>query len=64
MAVTYRRASGGALQNPAYRPADASKNEGFGGNAPDPSPILETVIPGRAKHEPGISNFPDAHLRI
>jgi len=23
-----------------------------------------TVIPGRAKHEPGISRFPDAQLRI
>src|ERR1700687_2107922 len=31
MAVTYRSPQAGvALQNPAYRPADAVKNEGFG----------------------------------
>jgi len=34
------RKRGGALQNPAYRPADASTNEGFGANTPDPSPFL------------------------
>ena len=39
MAVTYRLAQADdALQNPAYRPADAI-NEGFGVNTPDPSPI-------------------------
>ncbi len=31
MAVTYRLPqAGGALQNPAYRPADVFENEGFG----------------------------------
>src|SRR6266481_3320428 len=45
MAVTYRLAqAGGALQNPAYRPADAFENEGFGANTPDPSPILPCFI--------------------
>src|SRR5258708_39463729 len=58
MAVTYRLPqAGGALQNPAYRPADVlakafskktrvTENEGFGVNAPDPSPFSGTVIPG------------------
>ena len=56
MAVTYRLPqAGGALQNPAYRLADIlsrsgfrfasrkahlAKNEGFGANTPDPSPIF------------------------
>ena len=44
MAVTYRLPqAGGALQNPAYRPADAFENEGFGANTPDPSPFLCSV---------------------
>ena len=44
MAVTYRLAqAGGALQNPAYRPADVFENEGFGANTPDPSPISRVV---------------------
>ena len=45
MAVTYRLPqAGGALQNPAYRPADVFENEGFGANTPDPSPIIRCFI--------------------
>jgi hypothetical protein len=47
MAVTYRLPqAGGALQNPAYRPADVLTNEGFGATTPDPSPILRPIFAG------------------
>jgi hypothetical protein len=49
---------GDTLQNPAYRLADASdrypagylENEGFGVNAPDPSPIRGLEVE-RAHHD-------------
>jgi hypothetical protein len=47
MAVTYRLAQADdALQNPAYRPADAI-NEGFGAHTPDPSPVSGAKIEAR-----------------
>src|SRR5262245_31580407 len=39
MAVTYPSASCGALQNPAYRSADASENEGPCATTLGPSPV-------------------------
>ena len=46
----------GALQNPAYRLADVLNHEGFGVTRRTPRHLC-AVIPGRAKHEPGISRF-------
>ena len=51
MAVTYRRASGGALQNPAYRLADIYER-GAWRKTPGPSPVLRqnSWQPGAAPH--------------
>ena len=43
--------AGGALQNPAYRPADVFENEGFGATTPDPSPFQESSFRDGAKDQ-------------
>ncbi len=51
MAVTYRRASGGALQNPAYRLADIYER-GAWRKTPGPSPVFGGRIHGSPEHHP------------
>jgi len=47
MAVTYRLPqAGGALRNPAYRPADVLTNEGVRRDNAGPSPILRPIFTG------------------
>ena len=53
MAVTYRLAqAGGALQNPAYRPADISATRGSVRTLGPLASFGRPIIPERAQHEP------------